>query len=157
LFNPDKNGCDPSNPISCYAEYNATKCADCPVTSICPGGRSKPVNKDAALYDSCGQYYVGSLYQQLTRYAIQNCKRPSDTSYTVSETLLTDIDNIMGQIRNQMSSELAKECENQSGTWVDIPWEDNDNDGLHDTTNDALLNKFYTTTGTNALWGYCKQ
>jgi hypothetical protein len=63
----------------------------------------------------------------------------------------------MGQIRAQMSTELAKECENQSGTWVDIPWEDDDNNGLHDTTNDSLLNNFYTTTGTNALWGYCKQ
>ncbi len=152
-----KENCDPSNPITCYSENNATKCATCPYTAICPGGKSKPVNKDSDLYNSCGQYYVGSLYQQLTRYAIQNCRRPSDTSYTLSETLLTDVNNIMGQIRAQMTTELAKECENQSGTWVDIPWEDDDNNGLHDTTNDSLLNNFYTTTGTNALWGYCKQ
>ncbi len=152
-----QNGCDLSNPITCYASNNnATRCEDCPSTAICPGGKSKPISKDAELYNSCGQYYVGSLYQQLARYAIQNCKRPSDTSYTVSETLLTDIDNVMVQIRTQMSTELAKECENQSGTWVDVPWEDNNNDGLHDTTNDSLLNNFYTTTGTNALWGYCK-
>ena len=140
----------------CYSLNAATECAQCPSTATCPGGKSKPVNKDSEIYNSCGQYYIGSVYQQLTRYALQNCRRPSDTSSELSEPLLTDVDNVMNQIRTQMSVELAKECENQSGKWVDIPWEDNNDDGLHDKTNDSLLNEFYTTTGTNALWGYCK-
>ena len=112
---------------------------------------------DDNLYNTCGEYYIGSLYQQLTRYAIQNCTRSSNTSWNISESLLSDINAVMESIRAKLIVELSKECSDQSGIWVDIPWTDKNGDGIHDTTGDALLNDFYITTGANAQWGYCKQ
>ncbi len=158
LYSNPNGNCEPGiNNDFCYTETGATECHICPKTAVCPGGKSKPVSTDAELYNSCGEYYVGSLYQQMVRYALQNCTRPSNTSNVVSDALLVDINNIMNQIRTELVAALSKECTDQSGTWVDIPWSDSDNDGLHDTTGDSLFNNFYTTTGANALWGYCKQ
>ena len=141
----------------CYDNSMATECRQCPTTAICPGGNSEPVDLDKTLYDSCGEYYIGSLYQELTRYAIQNCTRTSNTSWKVSEALLSDINSVMKEVRAKLVVELSNECSNQSGIWVDIPWTDKNGDGVHDSTGDTLLNNFYVTTGANAQWGYCKQ
>ncbi len=142
----------------CYSETNATECRQCPVSYVCYGGTNQPTkNPDAETYDSCGQYYIGSLYQQLVIYALQNCTRSNNTENVPSASLLADIDNTMNDTRQKLVISLAKECETQKGTWVNIPWEDANNDAKHDTTGDSIHNNFYISTGTNALWGYCKQ
>lgn len=135
----------------------ATECHQCPQTAICTGGTTAPVGIDDTIYTQCGQYYIGSLYQQMVIYALQNCRRSSDTSYVLSESLLAQIDTIMNNVHSQMLSELSKECSDKSGTWVDIPWTDENGDGYHDSTGDNLLTIFYTNTGANTLWGYCKR
>ena len=140
-----------------YNNTAATECHLCPATKICSGGTSWPISIDEDLYEQCGQYYIGSLYQKLVTYALENCRRPSETSSAVSKSLLADIDNVMNSLRPKLVEELSKECSTQSGTWIDLPWEDQDGDGLHDHTGDALLSEFYLTTGTNGLWGYCKR
>ena len=143
----------------CYVGGNnpATECRPCPTTAICQGDTSGPSDINSTLYDTCGEYYIGSLYQQLVRYAMQNCTRTPDTDQILPESLLIYIDNVMDATRAQLVSELAKECTNQSGIWIDIPWIDKNGDGLHDSTGDSLLHRFYLTTGTNTLWGYCKE
>lgn len=140
-----------------YSANNATECRVCPTTAICTGGTNAPSDTDTDLYNSCGQYYVGSLYQQLVRYALQNCTRPSKTYTTVSESLLADIDKVMKNVQTKLVSALSTECSDQSGTWVDVPWIDENGDGIHDSTGDTLMTNFYVTTGANALWGYCKK
>ena len=139
-----------------FSLNNASECRICPAGLICPGGKSKPQSVDSQLYDTCGIYYVGSLYQQLVRYALQNCRRPSDESYLLSESLLAEVNQVMQTVTNLLVSELSSECTNYNGTWVDIPWIDDDANGYHDTTGDTLNQDFYTRTGTNKLWGYCK-
>lgn len=146
----------------CYSQTKATECRACPGTMICPGGTSKPQTIDSSLSYSCGEYYVGSLYQQLVRYALQNCRRPSKNAdstedYVPSNSLLADIDRVINNVRANLVSELSKECANQSGTWIDIPWVDKNGDGMHDSNDDVLHNDFYLLTGANALWGYCRK
>lgn len=140
----------------CFSASKATECRICPPQSICPGGTKEPVNIDNDLYQTCGQYYIGSLYQQLVIYALQNCTRTTDTSNVLSESLLADVDKVAKSIRNSLVSMLSKECTNLNGIWVDSMWTDEDNDGYHDISGDTLFNDFYTTTGANKLWGYCK-
>ena len=152
LYNPNTS----SAPYN-YNKDNATLCQKCPVTAICTGGTSEPQDTDTDLYNMCGEYYIGSLYQQMALYALQNCTRPSNTSMSITESLLVDIDKVMNDIRLQLVSALAQECDSQSGKWVDSPWVDENSDGLHDDNDDSLLNNFYITTGANPLWGYCKQ
>ena len=158
LYSELYSECDITND-HCYAANDATECRKCPTTAVCPGGKSKPTNSDSDLYDSCGEYYVGSLYQQLVRYALQNCTRTSksEDSGILSESLLVDVNNVMNEINKQLGKALAQECADLSGTWVSVPWVDKNNDGLHDTNGDSVLSTFYITTGANALWGYCKQ
>ncbi len=139
-----------------FATTGATECKQCPKTYTCYGGKLAPVQSSSDIYMTCGTSYIGSLYQQLVRYALQNCRRPSKTSYTVSESLLSDIDKVMQKVRTQLVLSLSQECSDQSGTWVDIPWTDKNSDGIHDSTGDYLLNSFYIKTGSSALWGYCK-
>jgi len=71
--------------------------------------------------------------------------------------LLSYVSETMNNTRTQLVIALAKECSDQSGIWVDIPWVDENNDGQHDSTGDVLSNTFYVTTGANVLWGYCKK
>ena len=152
----EEPSCDATNDY-CYNATAATECRQCPKNAMCTGDKEKPLSIDNALYEQCGEYYIGSLYQQLVVFAMENCRRPSDTSYTVSETILSHIDNVMNELRPKLLTELSKECEAQSGTWVDIPWDDKNGDGLHDYTGDSLLTPYYVTTGASTLWGYCKQ
>lgn len=139
-----------------YSQNEATECHVCPTGYICNGDQTAPQSIDSDLYKTCGIYYVGSLYQQLVRYALQNCTRPSDDSYVLSESLLADVNIVMQRVQSELVSELSKECDRYNGTWVDLPWTDENYDGLHDSTGDSLLQEFYTATGTNKLWGYCK-
>lgn len=149
-------GDDYYNSDTKYCRNHATECHICQPGYVCTGGKNAPQNLDQTLYDSCGLYYVGSLYQQLVRFAIQNCTRPSDDSYVLPDSILADVDTVMRSVKTNLISELSQECEDYNGTWVDIPWIDNDSDGYHDTTGDALSQSFYLYTGTNKLWGYCK-
>jgi len=139
-----------------FCKNDALECRICPHGYICMGGDEPPEDTNSKLYDSCGMYYIGSLYQQLVRYALQNCTRPSETTSVLSESLLSDVDMVMRKVKTTLIGELSSECENYGGTWVDIPWVDDDFDAHHDVTNDTLLESFYTGTGTNKLWGYCK-
>ena len=155
--------CANNNPY-CYVgltENNkpnpATECRQCPTTATCSGGTTGPADTNTDLYNTCGEYYIGSLYQQLTRYALQNCTRPSDTSGILSEALLKDINDVMNTTRAQLVAELSKECTSQSGIWIDIPWVDANHDGIHDSNGDILFNNFYLVTGANTLWGYCRK
>lgn len=152
LYNPTSGNAE----LQWYSQNNATECRICPSGYICSGNTNAPQNIDSELYASCGMYYVGSLYQQLVRYALQNCTRPSDDSYVLSESLLADVDIVMKRVQNELVMELSKECERHNGTWVDMPWIDENYDGLHDSNGDSLLQEFYLATGTNKLWGYCK-
>jgi hypothetical protein len=147
--------CSDSN-YWCYDLNQAEECRICPTGYLCAGGTSKPQNLNQNLYDSCGLYYIGSLYQQLVIYALQNCTRPSNDDSVLPESILADVDIAMKNIQTSLVISLSTECDSHNGTWVDIPWTDEDADGYHDVTGDKLLNEFYTSTGTNKLWGYCK-
>lgn len=154
----EKNSCSVSNKY-CYNRDYATECRRCPTSAICIGGTNEPTTTDSnrELYDYCGTDYIGSLYQQLAIYALQNCTRPSDPSNELSKTLLTYVNETMNNTRAQLVVALSKECSALSGIWMDTQWVDENDDGIHDSTGDALLNTFYTTTGANILWGYCKK
>jgi hypothetical protein len=136
------------------------ECRACPLNAQCSGGNAEPMlikDKDTIeIYNTCGRYYIGSLYQQFVIYASQNCRRSSDTSSVLSETILMDIDTVMQVVRASLVTSLSKECSSQNGGWKDIPWIDENMDGKHDENGDVLLNEFYVTTGANTLWGYCK-
>ena len=67
-----------------------------------------------------------------------------------------EIDKTLQNVRIQIATSLSKECENQNGSWVNVPWVDTDANGTHDQNGDSLNIKFYTVTGANTLWGYCK-
>ncbi len=140
----------------CFNETAATACQVCPSQCICTGKNHPPVNISSELYETCGQYYVGSLYQKLVIYALQNCTRTSDTSNVLSKSLLAVVDKVAQSIRTSLITMLNKECSDMNGIWVDSAWQDENNNGYHDITGDVLLKEFYIATGANKLWGYCK-
>ncbi|MBR5904426.1 MAG: hypothetical protein IKZ49_02720 [Alphaproteobacteria bacterium] len=151
--------CDINSQEKDYASSGtATSCCPCRTGDVCAGGTEAPLSGGdySVLYQQCGEYYIGSLYQQLVRYALQNCTRPSSTSGVLSESLLADVDKVFRTLKQSLVNEIAAECKEQSGTWVDTPWIDSQADGKHDTTGDTLNETFYKNTGTNKLWGYCK-
>ena len=141
----------------CNTRNCATQCAACPEGSVCSGGKSGPqINPQAQILNECGLYYVGSLYQQLVIFALQNCTRPSYDKNVLPESILADVDNAMKDVRYKLIKTLSDECDRLGGIWVDIPWtDDNPADGYHDTTGATLFEPFYNETGTNKLWGYC--
>ena len=156
LYYNNGDDCTNANNNYCFAPNTAHECHTCPNQCICPGGTQPPVGIDDNLYITCGQYYIGSLYQQLVIYALQNCTRTSDTSNVLSESLLAEIDKISKNIRTSLISILAQECSDLNGIWVNSVWQDENNNGYHDVTGDVLFNDFYVATGANKLWGYCK-
>lgn len=139
-----------------FSETIANECRICPSNLICPGGTQRPISIDDTLYSTCGQYYIGSLYQQLVIYALQNCTRTSDNSYVLSKQLQSEVDKVFQSVKTSLISALAKDCSDLNGIWVNSVWIDNNNDGYHDVSGDVLFNEFYITTGANKLWGYCK-
>lgn len=145
-----------SSVTNAFSASAATECRACPQGRICTGGTAEPQEIDQNLYQSCGIYYIGSLYQQLVRYALQNCTRPSNDTYILPDSILADVDMVMKSVQSNLKSALATECAKYEGSWVDIPWQDDNSDGAHDLTGDTLLQDFYSETGANKLWGYCK-
>ena len=102
----------------------------------------------------CGNDYVNSLYQRFVHYAMQVCIRPSEyeTYATTGElvvptSVLQDINIVMDKMRISMGTELSRECERLGGIWVTTPYTN---------TSIALLEQFYTETGTDKNWGYCR-
>lgn len=134
----------------------ATECNSCPDECICPGDIKAPVSINDELFQKCGRYYIGSLYQQLVVYALENCTRTTNTSKVLSESLLAEVDKVAQSVRKPLITALSKECSDLNGVWVDSEWVDENNDGYHDTNGDILLGDFYVATGANKLWGYCK-
>lgn len=139
-----------------YVSDNATACCLCNPGDVCLGGQSGPNSSYTNVYDLCGYHYIGSLYQKLVTYALHNCMRTTNETNTVSNIILMDITKLMTEIRTAMLQELSKECDKLDGIWVDVMWQDNNRDGIHDSTRDELLYEFYTKTNTHKLWGYCK-
>ncbi len=133
-------------------------CQLCPIGYTCTGGTNVPFkNETFSTYAKCGDTYIGSLYQKLVRYALQNCIRTTNTNYVLPQSVLADVQTVMDEIRSALTKELAEECEQQNGVWVSSAWQDTDRNGFHDVTSDTILQSFYTTTSANKLWGYCKQ
>lgn len=157
LYKENDSSCETFDSDTHFCLKSATECRPCPDYCICSGGTKAPVNINSTLYEACGQYYVGSLYQQLVIYALQNCTRSSDTSNVLSQSLLAQVDKIAQSIRTSLIPMLAKECNDMNGIWVNSIWQDDNNNGYHDVTGDVLFKDFYVATGANKLWGYCKE
>lgn len=139
-----------------FCPNNATACKACTGNLVCTGGTAEPYSINKNLYQECGEYYIGSLYQQFAIFALQNCTRPSNTSYSLDESLIAEVDKAIQEVRTSMLQSLSAECKEYGGIWVDIPWIDDNTDGQHDYNGDTLKKDFYDNTGTNILWGYCK-
>jgi hypothetical protein len=95
----------------------------------------------------------------MVKYAKQMCVRPSEATNAnliLPENIVQDVNKIMDQIKIDMSKQLSAECERRAGIWVDLPWQDDEQDGFHDITGDILNATFYTNTAANTKWGYCK-
>ena len=150
----------PRHYLSCHMGYylENNNCKVCNPDDYCPGGTAKAIKQaDNPLYAQCGINYIGSIYHMLVRQALQNCIRSTQTMDTVlPATIMSDVESTMATLRSSLSNELSKECDKFNGIWVPTAWQDNNYDGRHDVTNDTLLISFYTETGTNKLWGYCK-
>jgi len=141
-----------------FQSYTYQDCCKCPNGYICPGQKQGPIkNEQFSLYANCGDTYIGSLYQKLVRYALQNCTRTTNTNYVLPQAVLSDVQIAMDNIRSALTKELSTECERLNGIWVTTVWQDTDNNGFHDVTDDTLLQSFYITTSANKLWGYCKE
>lgn len=151
-------------------KYNSSEiagnyCFKCPATAIsCPGGKAAPIYATES-QDICGKDYIGSLYQKVVRYAMQACVRPSESSkgdYVLPTTIMQDVNVVMDSVRVAMAQALSAECDRLGGVWVDTPWvdeqldADGQLDGLHDYTGDMQYKRFYTETGSNTQWGYCR-
>ncbi len=141
--------------ISCNAGYflMGGKCYQCPDGHNCvPGTTYEELISNSA---KCGDTYIGSLYHKVARYASQACIRPSEASKPLPPTVLQDINTVMDEIRHEMATELATECQRLGGTWYDTIWQDTNTDAKHDTQNHWLHKKFYDDTAANTDWGYC--
>lgn len=115
-------------------------------------------NAASGTNQNCGDY-VDSLYQRFVHYAMQVCIRPSEyedlakpdenntPNLKVPTLVLQDINIIMDKMRISMGQELSRECERLGGIWVTTPYTN---------TSIKLQDQFYTETGTNKNWGYCK-
>ena len=111
-------------------------------------------NTDTANSAECGNDYINSLYQRFVHYAMQVCIRPSEYEtfaqngeLEIPTLILQDINIVMDKMRISMGQELSKECERLGGIWITTPYTD---------TSIPLQEQFYTETGTNKKWGYCK-
>ena len=101
----------------------------------------------------CGDDYVNSLYHRFVNYAMQVCIRPSKyevLNNNVPTLVLQDINIVMDKMRISMSQELSRECERLGGIWITNPYNEETDSDI------KLYEQFYTETGTNKKWGYCK-
>lgn len=156
---------DPDNKVyEAYFQYttdgDATMCRNCPLGYTCDGEDKAPsLIKTSTDYTNTCADYPGSLYQLMVKYAKQMCVRPSEATNAnliLPENIVQDVNKIMDQIKIDMSKQLSAECERRAGIWVDLPWQDDEQNGQHDITGDILNATFYTNTATNTKWGYCK-
>ncbi len=159
---PTDNDCPTSldNDFTFSIPTSDPNCCPCPANYICPGQKQAPISTTSSddVYAVCGDTYIGSLYQKLVKFALQNCTRTTKSNnYVLPRAVLSDVQRAMDDIRSALTKELSEECERLNGTWVSTAWQDSDNNGFHDITNDTILQSFYTTTSANKLWGYCKQ
>ncbi len=109
-------------------------------------------NDASANIPACGDDYVNSLYHQFVKYALQVCIRPSEYETLKQEIptlVLQDVNIVMNKMRISMGNELSKECERLGGIWVTTPYNESD-------STIQLQDQFYTETGSNKKWGYCK-
>lgn len=110
----------------------------------------KGVNTD------CGSDYIGSLFQQMVKYALEMCVRSTDSAnYTLPQDVLGDVVTAMNAIKVSMANQLSAECQRLGGTWVDVQWMDSTGQGQHDVSGHNLHAAFYDSTGANTKWGYC--
>ena len=154
---PGNDDCPTNGDSLQFSLTSARKCCPCPDGYICPGGTAEPSGENQSIYAQCGLTYIGSLYQKLVLYALQNCTRTTNTTHVLPQYILADVEQMMEKIRVALIDELATECNRLNGVWVTVQWKDSNQDGYHDTTNDTLLQLFYISTNANKLWGYCKQ
>lgn len=150
-------------------------CQPC-TDGVCDGTETPDVPEEIET-SKCGTDYIGSLYQKMVRYAMQTCVRPSDatqSNYVLPTTVMEDVNVVMDSIRVEMATVLAAECKRLDGLWVDTQWIDQESkptetttdqqatnntkggDGEHDITGHKLHQKFYSETGANTKWGYCR-
>ena len=138
--------CKPGFYMKLSTTTNTNQCLKCPNGKYCAGGTDE--SSTAPKHLDCGTDYVGSLYYRLANYANDVCVRPSKTDNPLPKTVLQDINVVMDKIREDMSKELAKECERQGGQWVTTALNENES-----TIKTRKL--FYSATGANTQWGYC--
>lgn len=120
---------------------------------------SNKQNEDIA---ECGTDYIGSLSQQMVRYASEICVRSSDNKtdkekYTLPANILSDVVTAMDVLKVAMSAQLASECERMGGKWIGSQWQDENSDDIHDVSGDMLHTRFYQSTSANKSWGFCAQ
>lgn len=125
------------------------KCYACPDGWSCPGETNPP--RPAA--GTCGEEYLGSLYQKMVVYALQYCTRPSDNENTVIPTdVLADVNTVMDSIKKDMATVLSTECERLGGTWS-TTYQTNGETGEPD----GKFINFYNETNANFGWGLCRE
>lgn len=146
------------------------RCIPCSSDLNCTGGTNCPTKKES--YDdstddvgdtTCGDDYVGSLYQKIVGYALQACERPSkidsstDTTAKtpISASVLQDVNATMDSIRVSMSNALQTECERLGGYWVATQYQEQTEDEPTSGKNIQLYDRFYQETSANKKWGYC--
>lgn len=137
---------------------NGPYCYKCQSKYICTGGTAKPISSSQAeytdAYKTCGgTEYIGSLYQNIVRYAINACVRPSqtdtsDTTYdkfVLPTTILADVNTVMDDIHSAMAKSLSEECDRLGGEWISTP-----------PANGANILQAYKDINADTNWGYCK-
>ncbi len=135
---------------SCIEGYYLSpqnKCLTCPDGWQCDGGTNQPYKQGDSM-NSCGEDYIGSLYQKMVIYAAQYCVRPSENSNPIPSDILSDVVSVMDTIRVDMANELKTECERYDGQWA-----------TNYTYNDKAEKKhvkFYRETNADFGWGLCK-
>ena len=150
------NSCAKGYYLSYNGEYYkdpkpGNTCEPCPNGSKCEGGTAEPYQDPEATatpQNQCGGAdYVGSLYQKLSKYALQVCVRPSESGNNLPATVLQDVNKVMDATRVKMAQELSKECQRLGGIWVSTP--------PSNTDTDKKYTLFYEQTSAHTDWGYC--
>lgn len=138
----------PANRIytSCNQDYylSGGKCYECPDDWICPGGGEGTAYPKSG---TCGDNYIGSLYQKMVVYALQYCVRPSESNNQIPNEVLADVNVVMDSIKVDMATVLAAECERQNGVWTTV---------FDSTTITDKNTNFYNNTNADLGWGLCR-
>jgi len=150
-----------NNGGACMRPKAGNACLKCEEGFVCPGATYCPIS--TTIDDTCVDY-VGSLYQSVTRYAMQTCMRPSETSSVtanetttpISDEVLQAVNTVMDSVRSEMSTSLKNECERLGGYWIATPYQESTNQNPNTSANNLeVYDRFYAETGANKKWGYC--